>query len=151
MHFFAGMHVPRCDVNTTLSSIIFSREYQLFAYWLKMYFWIRVENSCCQSVSFLRYVASKLSFHSILHPALPMLNGASNPASRQPRPLLSVIRYTICGAVCFQFTHFLCDDWENAYILCLLIINSEVWTITHCLGLGHETMVCAVFLSIFLA
>ena len=31
------------------------------------------------------------------------------------------------------------------YILCLIIIiKSEVWNITHCLGLGHETMVCAV-------
>ena len=27
--------------------------------------------------------------------------------------ILSVIHYTICGAVCFQFTHFPCDDWEN--------------------------------------
>ena len=27
--------------------------------------------------------------------------------------ILSVIHYTICGAVCFQFTNFLCDDWEN--------------------------------------
>ena len=27
--------------------------------------------------------------------------------------ILSVIHYTICGAVCIQFTHFLCDDWEN--------------------------------------
>ena len=37
------------------------------------------------------------------------------------------------------------------YILGLIIIiKSEVWTITHCLGLGHETMVCAVCLSIFL-
>ena len=27
--------------------------------------------------------------------------------------ILSVIHYTICGAVCFQFTHFCCDDWEN--------------------------------------
>ena len=25
--------------------------------------------------------------------------------------------YTICGAVCFQFTHFRCDDWENIYTL----------------------------------
>ena len=25
--------------------------------------------------------------------------------------------YTICGAVCFQFTHFPCDDWENIYTL----------------------------------
>ena len=31
--------------------------------------------------------------------------------------ILSVIHYTICGAVCFQFTHFLCDDWENIYTL----------------------------------
>ena len=28
---------------------------------------------------------------------------------------------------------------ERIYILCLIIIiKSEVWTITHCLGLGHE-------------
>ena len=40
---------------------------------------------------------------------------------------------------------------ERIYILCLIIIiKSEVWNITHCLGLGHETMVCAVCLSIFL-
>ena len=26
----------------------------------------------------------------------------------------------------------------------------EVWTIIHCLGLGHETMICAVCLFIFL-
>ena len=39
---------------------------------------------------------------------------------------------------------------ERIYILCLIIvIKSEVWTITHCLGLGNETMVCAVCLSIF--
>ena len=31
--------------------------------------------------------------------------------------ILSVTHYTICGAVCFQFTHFLCDDWENIYTL----------------------------------
>ena len=37
------------------------------------------------------------------------------------------------------------------YILCLIIIiKSEVWTITHCLGLGHETMVATVCLAIFL-
>ena len=39
---------------------------------------------------------------------------------------------------------------ERIFLLCLIIIiKSEVWTITHCLGLGHETMVCAVFLSVF--
>ena len=40
---------------------------------------------------------------------------------------------------------------ERIYIVCLIIIiKSEVWTITHCLGLGHEIMVSAVCLSIFL-
>ena len=42
---------------------------------------------------------------------------------------------------------------ERMYILCvIIIIKSKVWTITvyYCLGLGHETMVCAVCLSIFL-
>ena len=40
---------------------------------------------------------------------------------------------------------------ERIYILCLtIIINLEVWTITHCLGLGYETLVSAVCLSIFL-
>ena len=37
------------------------------------------------------------------------------------------------------------------YIFCLIIIiESEVWTINHCLGLGHETMVYAVCLSVFI-
>ena len=40
---------------------------------------------------------------------------------------------------------------ERIYILCLIIIiKSEVLTSTHCLWLCHETMVCAVCLSIFL-
>ena len=40
---------------------------------------------------------------------------------------------------------------ERIYILCLnIIIKSEVWTITHCLGSVHETMACAVCISIFL-
>ena len=40
--------------------------------------------------------------------------------------------------------------WLRGYILCLIIIiKSEVWNITHCLGLGHETMMCTVCLSIF--
>ena len=41
---------------------------------------------------------------------------------------------------------------EWIYIICLIIIiKSEVWTFTLCLGFGHETMVSAVCLSIFLS
>ena len=65
--------------------------------------------------------------------------------------ILSVIHNTICAAVCFQFTHLSWDDWENIYILCLIIITKpEVWTITHCLGLSHGTILCTACLSIFL-
>ena len=40
---------------------------------------------------------------------------------------------------------------EIIYILCLIIIiKSEVWTITHCLRLSDEIMESAVCLSIFL-
>ena len=41
--------------------------------------------------------------------------------------------------------------WLREYILGLIvIIESEVWIIIHCLELGHETVVCAVCLFIYL-
>ena len=63
--------------------------------------------------------------------------------------ILLVIHYSIYGAVCFQFSQFPRDGWENILFCLIIIIKSEVWTIIHCLGLGHETMVCAVCLFIW--
>ena len=61
---------------------------------------------------------------------------------------LSIIQYV--GLYVFSLPIFLVMI-ERIYILYLIIIiKSEVWTITHCLGLGYETMVSAVCLSIFL-
>ena len=65
----------------------------------------------------------------------------------QIKHIISVIHYRICGAVCLQFTHFSCDDWENIYTLSY---HHQIGSITHCLGLGHETMKPTVCLSIFL-
>ena len=40
---------------------------------------------------------------------------------------------------------------ERIYVLFrIIIIKSEVRTITHCLGLGHETVVCAVSLYVLM-
>ena len=43
--------------------------------------------------------------------------------------------------------------WLREYIYFVLLSSSNrkyvLWTITHCLRLGHETMVCGVCLSIF--
>ena len=36
------------------------------------------------------------------------------------------------------------QDGRLGRISIIIIIKSEVWTITHCLGLGHETIVSAV-------
>ena len=86
--------------------------------------------------------------------------------------------FSIYGAVYIYLTHLSYDDCENTCTFSYsilsyhyhhhyhhhhhhlhhhhhrhhhIIINnkSEVWPICHCLGLGHQTMVCAVCLSIF--
>ena len=67
------------------------------------------------------------------------------------RHILSIIHYKTRGAVSFQLTHSLVMiEIIYIYICHIITIESEVWTISHCLGLGHETMVCAVCLSLFL-
>ena len=43
-----------------------------------------------------------------------------------------------------------CVMIANSNTCLIIIIKSEVWIITRCLGLGHETLVCDVCLSIFL-
>ena len=49
-----------------------------------------------------------------------------------------------------QSPRWLHSNYSVAWIILFIIIKSEVWSIIHCLVLGHETMVCAVCLSIFL-
>ena len=39
--------------------------------------------------------------------------------------IFSVIHYTIYGAVCFQFTHFPCDYWENIHFVLLSSSNPK--------------------------
>ena len=65
---------------------------------------------------------------------------------------LSIIQYVGLYLFVYPFLLWWLREYIYiyTYILCLIIIiKSEVWTITHCLGLGHETMVSAVCLSIF--
>ena len=40
-------------------------------------------------------------------------------------------------------------SWESLLYL-ITMIKSEVWITNHCLGLGYETMVCAICLTIYL-
>ena len=59
--------------------------------------------------------------------------------------------YNSCVFSVYLFPLWWLREYIYIYISCLIIIKYEVWTIIHCLGLGHETMACAVCLSIFLA
>ena len=64
--------------------------------------------------------------------------------------ILVVIHYSIYEALCFQFTQFPRDGWENILLCLIIIIKSEVWTVIHwSIVLDHETMVCAACLFIF--
>ena len=117
-----------------------------------------IVNPVCHPSTFLKivfvclYITSSHHHHCVnLSEDIELIKCLSDIFCRvcKIRHILSVILYTIRWAVCFQFTHFLVMI-EIMYILCLIIIiKSEVWTITHCLGLGHKTMVCAVCLFVF--
>ena len=59
--------------------------------------------------------------------------------------------YNMWGCVYSVYPPTPCDDWENIYTLSYYHHQIGCMNyIIHCLGLGHETMVCAVCLSIFL-
>ena len=61
---------------------------------------------------------------------------------------LSFIQYM--GLCVFSLPNSPVMLWESVLNL-IIVIKSEVWIINHCLALGHETMVCAVCLTMFLS
>ena len=65
------------------------------------------------------------------------------------KSVLSSIYHAIYRAVRIQPTHFSYDKCQNTCSL-FIIIKSKVWPICQYVGLGHETMVCAVCVFIFL-
>ena len=69
----------------------------------------------------------------------------------QIKSILTVIFHAIYEAVCAISLQI---DLTMIVIIqvlhLIIIIKSDVWPICHCLGLGHDTMVCSACLSIFL-
>ena len=64
------------------------------------------------------------------------------------KTILSIIFiFTIWGCVSSAYPILW---WSRECVLYLIIIKPEVWIINHCLGLGRETMVCTVCLTMFL-
>ena len=46
------------------------------------------------------------------------------------KTILSIIFYSIYGAVCLQLTHFSCDDRENVYFILLSSSNRKYESLT---------------------
>ena len=46
------------------------------------------------------------------------------------KPILSIIFYSIYGAVCLQLTHLSCDDRENVYFILLSSSNRKYESLT---------------------
>ena len=62
------------------------------------------------------------------------------------KSFFSIILHAIYRAVCIQLTHFYCIDVCTLYYYHHQIGSMNI---SHCLGLGYETMVCAVCLAMF--
>ena len=52
------------------------------------------------------------------------------------------MQYTVLCVFCLPIS--LTMIVRTCVLYLIIIINSDVWPICHCLGLGHETMLCAV-------
>ena len=65
---------------------------------------------------------------------------------------ISQLSFVRCvGCVFSAYSCVLWTLWKGIVLyLITIIIRSEIWIISHCLGLGHEMMVCIVFHAIFL-
>ena len=61
-----------------------------------------------------------------------------------------IMLHCSCRLLAHSLPYLTFDNWENIVLHLIIIIKSEVWTITHCLGFSHETMVRAVCTSLFL-
>ena len=135
MRFFAGMHVPRCHVNTTLSNTIFSREYQLFACWLKMFFWIRVEKSMLSVHLVLEICGLKVVVSFNFAPSAPHVK--RRVKSCEPRAAAA----TVSHQTALRNIMFRSREWST----CLLNWEKNIW-----LFIWHITEHCQIGWSIIL-
>ena len=65
------------------------------------------------------------------------------------RPFSQFLSFNIWGCVLSAYPIIPWWSWECVFCR-IVIIKSDVWIINHCLGLGRETMVCGVYLIMFL-
>ena len=94
----------------------------LFSLVLCSLWWLQIVGFvlACRSYSFVRTLHHLIVIIvQTLSEDIELIKCLSDIICRMSRikNIISVIHHTICWAVCFQFTHFLRDDWENIQTL----------------------------------
>ena len=92
----------------------------LFSLLLCSLWWVQIFGYvlACRSYFFLYITPSRYHHCVSLFEDIELITCLSDIFCRvecvsKIKHILSGIHYTICGAVCFQFTHSPCDDWES--------------------------------------
>ena len=142
-----------CIIFSHLMYIRSGKTGNLFSFLLCSLWWVQIFGYilACRSYSFVCAVHHPIII--IVQTYLKALNACHIyfvECVSKIKHFLSVIHYIIyVGLYVFSLLIYLVMI-ERIYMLCfIIIIESEVWTITHCLGLGHEIMVSAICLFIF--
>ena len=107
----------RCLLHNLLSLIAYTfRENREFVFIIIVQFMMSANNLirfCLQIVFVCLYITPSHYYHwANLSEDIELVECVS-----KIKHILSVIQYIIRGAVCYQFTHFPCDDYENIYTL----------------------------------
>ena len=117
--YFSVVVCLRCLLHHILSLFVYTKTGNLFSLLLCSLWWVQIFRYvlACRSHSFVCTVHHLIII--IVQTYLKAMN-LSNACQiyfvqcvSKIKHILSVIHYTSCGAVCFQFTDFSCDDWDN--------------------------------------
>ena len=120
LSYFSVVVCLRCLLHHILSLIAYTN---LFSLLLCSLWWVQIVGCvlACRSYSFVCTVHHLIIIIEQTYMKTLNLQNACQiyfvECVSKIKHILSVIHYTICGAVCFQFSHFPCDDWENIYTL----------------------------------
>ena len=115
----------------------------------QLYWWIRVLDSVKCPSFFTNYKAFSATKTPWVELCLGSVGEKDGHKILNKDNSLNYLLFNIWGCVSSAYPFLLWWSWECVLYL-IIIIKPEVWIINHCIGLGHETKVCAICLTMFL-
>ena len=134
LSYFSVVVCLRCLLHSILSRIAYTlREYRDFVFIIIVQFMmsanIRIRFGLQIVFVCLYIIPSHYHHYANLSEDIELIKNACQicfvECVSKIRHIFLVIHYTIYGAVCFQFTHFPSDDWENMHSVLLSSSNRK--------------------------